>query len=118
MRGEFSGASPLRALFPSLHKVISPSTLELHQIQRYSVKCKSFPERSMGPGLCSDIKQGYHLDPKVENEEEVQDSLAGAIGSVEGHSQAAVGNSPVTWFSPALSKTALRICTKQGHDRS
>lgn len=42
------------------------------------------------------------LDPKVMNEEEVQDSMAGALGSVEGHSQTAMGNSPVTWFSPAL----------------
>lgn len=68
----------------------------------------------MGPGLCSDTKQGWHLDPKVVKEEEVQDSMSGALGSVEGHFQTAVGNSPVTWFSPALSKTALRICTEAG----
>lgn len=54
------------------------------------------------------------LDPKVVNEEEIQDSMAGALGSVESHSQTAGGNSPVTWFSSALSKTALRICTEAG----
>lgn len=72
----------------------------------------------MGPGLRSDLKQGQQLDPKVVAQEEDQGSMSGCgAGSprpVEGHSQSVVGSGPVTWFSPALSKTALRSCTEVG----
>ena len=91
---------PPRAPLPSLHKVTSLSTLKLPQVSRSS------PERNTGPGLCSDPKHGWQLAPKMVKGEEDEDLMsgwgAGGPGPVEGHSQPAVGNSPVVWFSPAL----------------